>query len=165
MVWLRIQVSWDEMLGEWFQMIGQNVMNYTSGTVSHRRNFIPKIELLVEFETTTPHREHSPATLWKSNSNVVWRNNRCLLWHSYETKTLWAEWLFFFFAFKLGGVCSIKWILIANYIIYIYVYCIKTTWTMYFNYLDRICEFGGSAFFQNVGIRLLHEVSWYFRRT
>lgn len=34
------------------------------------------------------------------------------------------------FCLKLGGMCSNKRILNAKYIIYVYVYCIKTTWTM-----------------------------------
>jgi hypothetical protein len=42
--------------GEWFQMMGQNVVNYTPGTVSHRKTWIPKTELFVEFETNPPHR-------------------------------------------------------------------------------------------------------------
>jgi len=57
----------------------------------------------------------------------------------------------FFFCFKLTGICSNKWILNAKYIIYVYFYCIKTTWTMRLIILTVYVSLEAARFFETSG--------------
>ena len=79
-----------------------------------------------------------------------------------DTRTkrrLYGQNVIFFFGFKLGGICSNNWTFKCQ-IYYLYLLLLhQNNMDDVFNYLDYICDFGGSTVFRNVGIRLFLEVS------